>query len=228
MYSQGVATIALCEAYALTGDEDLKPFAQAAIDFIVDAQDPKAGGWRYMPRQPGDTTVSGWQVMALKSGLLAGLNVPQASFAGAARFLDSVEVDYGSGYGYLKKGNGPTTTAIGVLVRMFTGWRRERPQLVNGVERLARLGPSTSDMYFNYNATQVMRHFGGDDWERWNKTMRRQLIDSQSHEGHAAGSWFREDEHGHVGGRLYMTCMSVMTLEVYYRHMPLYGEQVLE
>ncbi|MEX0818363.1 MAG: prenyltransferase/squalene oxidase repeat-containing protein, partial [Pirellulaceae bacterium] len=66
MYSQGIAAIALCEAYAMTGDEELKPYAQKAVDFIVRAQHPR-GGWRYVPGAPGDTTVTGWQVMALKS-----------------------------------------------------------------------------------------------------------------------------------------------------------------
>ncbi len=46
MYSQGIATIALCEAYGMTNDAELKPYAQAALDFIVHAQDPVGGGWR--------------------------------------------------------------------------------------------------------------------------------------------------------------------------------------
>jgi hypothetical protein len=198
------------------------------LNFIVHAQDPKGGGWRYSPGQPGDTTVTGWQVMALKSGLLAGLDVPQKPFRLASQFLDHVETDYGSGYGYLKPGKTPTTSAIGVLGRMLTGWRLERPALTSGVQRLAKLGPSRTDMYFNYNATQVMRHCGGETWDDWNKPMRDQLISSQSREGHASGSWFEKDEHGAVGGRLYMTCLACMTLEVYYRHMPLYGERVTE
>ncbi|MGH7140561.1 MAG: hypothetical protein ACREHD_32910, partial [Pirellulales bacterium] len=66
MYSHGIASIALCEAYAMTHDKALEPYAQKAIDFIISAQDQRGGGWRYVPGIPGDTTVSGWQVMALK------------------------------------------------------------------------------------------------------------------------------------------------------------------
>jgi hypothetical protein len=230
MYGQGIATIALCEAYALTKDEALKPYAQSALDFIVHGQDKKGGGWRYMPNEPGDTTVTGWQLLALKSGVLAGLSVPNETFLLMSQFLDSVQTDYGAGYGYQKPGKGPTTSAIGVLGRMLTGWQREQPALTTGVLRLQKLGPSKSDMYFNYYATQVLRHNGGPGWDAWNKIMREQLIAGQAAGGHATGSWFAKDEHGEVGGRLYMTAMSIMTLEVYYRYMPLYqpraaGEQ---
>ena len=62
MYPHAIATLALCEAYAMTGDETLKFPAQFAVDFIVHAQH-EAGGWRYHPRDPGDTTVTGWQVI---------------------------------------------------------------------------------------------------------------------------------------------------------------------
>ena len=27
-------------------------------------------------------------------------------------------------------------------------------------------------MYYNYYATQVMRHWEGEEWEKWNKVMR--------------------------------------------------------
>ena len=59
----------------MTGDQNLQPYAQKAIDFICSAQHPR-GGWRYVPGQPGDTTVTGWQVMALKSAHMAQLSFP--------------------------------------------------------------------------------------------------------------------------------------------------------
>ena len=48
MYTHGQATIVLCEAFAMTGDEELRVPAQKAIDFIVKAQ-YHDGGWRYPP-----------------------------------------------------------------------------------------------------------------------------------------------------------------------------------
>ena len=61
MYAHGQCAIVLCEAYALSRDEELREPAQKAIDFIVAAQH-KQGGWRYSPRTPGDTSVVGWQL----------------------------------------------------------------------------------------------------------------------------------------------------------------------
>ena len=81
MYAHGIATIALCEAYGMTRDESLKDIAQGAIRYIVYAQDLRGGGWRCRPGMPGDTTVTGWQLMALKSGQMARLEVPSPTIS---------------------------------------------------------------------------------------------------------------------------------------------------
>ena len=67
MYGHGLATIALSEAYGLTGDSQVGQAAQGAVNFILAAQNSKDGGWRYNPKDPGDTSVLGWQLTALKS-----------------------------------------------------------------------------------------------------------------------------------------------------------------
>jgi len=227
MYAQGLATIALCEAYAMTKDPDLKDLAQGAIDFICYAQDRNGGGWRYTPGEPGDTTVTGWQLMGLKSGQMAGLHVPRPTIYLVHRFLDGVESHSGAQYGYMDPQPRRATTAIGLLCRMYTGWRRDHPVLPRGVALLDEWGPSETNMYFNYYATQVMHHWHGPEWERWNPKMRDYLIGTQAGAGHEAGSWYFPDRHGDKGGRLYNTAMAVMILEVYYRYMPLYRQQAV-
>jgi hypothetical protein len=227
MYSHGIAAIVLCEAYAMTHDKSLMLPAQAALNHTMAAQDPVGGGWRYTPRQPGDTSAVGWQLMALKSGHMGYLQVNPATVAGASRFLDTVQSDSGSKYGYTGPGAGPATTAVGLLSRMYLGWKQDNPALQRGVEYLDGAGPSPGNMYFNYYATQVMRHHGGEPWERWNKKMRDSLVNSQVTTGHETGSWFmRGGDHGtESGGRIYCTSMATMILEVYYRHMPIYSKQ---
>ena len=81
MYSHGLAAIALCEAYAMTEDRALLPYAQASLNFIITAQ-CNDGGWRYSPNGTGggDTSVVGWQLMALKSGYMGHLAVPLGTF----------------------------------------------------------------------------------------------------------------------------------------------------
>jgi Squalene-hopene cyclase C-terminal domain len=228
MYSHGIASIALCEAYAMTGDRKLAPYAQRSIDFISRSQDPTGGGWRYKPREKGDTSVTGWQVMALKSASLGQLSVSSQVVKKINPFLDSVARLEGSQYGYLtpkvEKNHG--TTAVGLLCRMYLGWRHSNPALQKGVEFLSELGPSENDYYFNYYATQVLHHWEGELWEKWNRQMRDQTVGSQDQNGHQRGSWYFKDDYSSlVGGRLYCTAMAVMILEVYYRHMPIYANK---
>ena len=67
MYSHGLATMALCEAYGMTKDRNLGAAAQQAVNYIVAAQNKNDHGWRYEPGMAGDTSVTGWQFMALKT-----------------------------------------------------------------------------------------------------------------------------------------------------------------
>jgi hypothetical protein len=230
MYSHGIGAICLCEAYAMTQDRGLMNPAQQALNFIVYAQDKVGGGWRYAPGQPGDTSVVGWQLMALKSGHMAYLNVPPQTIEGISNFLNSTQADSGAAYGYTGPGNGLGTTAVGLLCRMYLGWKKEHPALERGCDRLGRSAPSEGNVYYNYYATQVLHHFGGETWEKWNKVMRDYLINTQSKDGHEEGSWFfKGGDHGaERGGRLYITALCCMTLEVYYRHLPIYGKASVE
>ena len=229
MYSHGIGAIALCEAYGMTKDRQLLAPAQLSLNYISWAQDPVGGGWRYAPQQAGDTSAVGWQLMALKSGHMAYLNVNPNTVRLASRFLDFVQSEGGARYGYANPGNGHATTAIGLLCRMYMGWKKDNPNLEKGTEYISQWGPSPSDMYYNYYATQVMKHQGGSLWEKWNEKMRDSLVDSQSKQGHSAGSWYFTGGHGQdKGGRLYCTCLATMILEVYYRHLPIYRKQASE
>jgi hypothetical protein len=228
MYGQGLSALVLCEAYAMTGDETLKEPAQKALNFIAFAQDKQGGGWRYDPGKPGDTTVSGWQLMALKSGQMARLSIPSPAIGLVKKFLDSVQYEAGARYKYMATGprDSHTTTAIGLLMRMYTGWDRNAA-MYRGIGYLLKWGPSTTDIYYNFYAAQVVHHWGGPEWDAWNSKLRDYLVRTQAGQGHEAGSWHFPDPNGDQAGRLYSTAMAVMTLEVYYRFLPLYGRQSL-
>ncbi len=229
MYVQGIATILLCEVYGLTRDRKFRKVAQECVDFILEAQHPENGGWRYRLQQPdGDTSVVGWQVMALTSARMAGLTVPGRAKVRAERFLNSVQLEEGAYYGYVRPEKKASTTSIGLLCRMYYGWDASKPAMKVGVEYLERLGPANDNQYFNYYATQVLHHWGGPKWKKWNNVMREQLVTTQVKTGHAAGSWAPRDPHSRSGGRLYSTCLSILTLEVYYRHLPLYQRRMTQ
>ena len=236
MYAHGLATIAICEAYGLTSDPVLKGPAQRALNFIARAQSA-AGGWSYnAPCTGHDTSVGGWQLMALKSGQMAGLEVSPKTLAAAKRWLDEVGDPDGSGYGYTSKGSTPTMSAVGLLCREYTGWGPKHPGLQKGVQNLLKdYAPGkVGSMYYYYYATQVLHHFGGQPWKQWNIAMRDLLIRTQDkgrdrRHPDQKGSWGPAgDALGSAGGRVMITSMSLLTLEVYYRYLPLYRRDMGE
>jgi len=249
MYSHGLVSIALCEAYAMSKDRRLAPAAQGVTQYILSCQDPLGGGWRYKPKQPGDTSVTGWQIMALNAAVMCGIDINEAALNQARRFLNSVATENGAFYVYLPSTTAKkkSMTAIGLLSQLHLGWNENNEALINGVDWLAEQGPDfrnwepgesvaedaktkfTCDMYSNYYATQMIHQVGGEAWETWNPKMRDFLVATQATEGPAQGSWCFIGTSGNVGnaysragGRLYTTALSALTLQTYYRYLPLY------
>ncbi len=127
LYNEALATMALSEAYGMSGAKYWRDPAQRGVDFVERAQrpSPTSGtarwGWRYGSRDDvlqaigsatdpdrmrqlydADTSVTTWCVMALKSAELSKLSVDAASLAGALDFAKFVTADDGS-VGYLDK-----------------------------------------------------------------------------------------------------------------------------
>jgi len=246
MYAHGQAAIVLCEALALTGDQKFRDPAQRAIRFIELAQHAQ-GGWRYRPGQEGDTSVFGWQMMALQSARSPdlNLNVDESTIKMADYFLDKVtanarfnnrrktKLPKGSAYCYQPGRNATAAmTAEAILCRMYLGWKKDDPRLSSAVNWLIQDHfPSARDgnLYYWYYGTQVMHHYGGEPWDKWNDKMRELLISSQETRGSYPGSWSpNKFEWGPKGGRIYTTSLAVCTLEVYYRHLPLFKQIELD
>jgi hypothetical protein len=218
----------MCEAYGLSHDKNLGAAAQKAVYFIEKSQYPSDGGWRYTPNKPpGDTSVVGWQVMGLKSAHMAGLNVQTSVLEGAKRFLKTVSNGAGQ-FSYIP-GNGmsPSMSAVGMLCSQYLGAPKDDPIMKGGQAYLMRNmpNPNNPNIYYWYYATQVMHNIPGPEWDTWNRAMRRTLIESQNNtKTCAAGSWDPDKDHWgkEAGGRIFMTSLSCLTLEVYYRYLPLY------
>jgi hypothetical protein len=242
-YAHGIATIALGEAYGMTWDEDLRGPLQRAIGFTLSAQHPERGGWRYRVQQETDTSVSGWHLMALKSAQMAGVEIPTESLARVSGWLDLAQGQDGSRYRYnpyaldnasQRQGRVPTLamTAEGLLMRLYLGRDRNHPEMLSGANYLRENLPgqpgTPDDVYYLYYATQVMFQMQGDYWPAWNDKLRPMLESRQVQKGQLIGSWSptepARDRWGHAGGRLYVTAINLLMLEVYYRHMPLFRE----
>ncbi len=231
-YCHAVGTIALCEAYALTGDERVQLASQRAIKYLMNAQHT-AGGWRYGFREAGDMSVVAWVFLAIRSGQLAGLRIDNSPLTRATRFIDSCAVGPEpvrlSQYCY-QPGKEPTNplTAAGLLTRQYLGWPKDNPHLLAGCKKIAQAvppaeGSQVGPLYFYYYATEVLRHMEGEEWDLWNHRVRELLIRTQEKSGHREGSWSPEGvDWGKRGGRIYATSLALLTLQVYYRHLPLY------
>lgn len=86
LYGYGLATLVMAEAFGMTGDPDLERYVNALAAFLTRHQHP-LGGWRYELGQPGDITVTGWQVVALKSSQIAGAAVHSDIFRQADKLI---------------------------------------------------------------------------------------------------------------------------------------------
>ena len=241
LYSHAIATMALCEAYGMTQDPQLGGPAQKAIDYIVQAQHTQRGGWRYMPGRSTDTSVTGWMMMALKSGELASLHVPKETFDKIVTWLNLAQSSRISPHLYVYNPYAPETqqhgrkpsdtmTSVGLLMRMYSGWRQDNPQIIAGAKHLIERLPSMRrrDTYYWYYATQVMFHMGNQYWETWYNQLHPLLVRTQVKSGPLAGTWDPrhpvQDRWGPHAGRLYLTTMNLMSLEIYYRHLPIYED----
>ncbi len=231
LYTHAQCTIAVCEIYGMTNESRFLAPAKRAVEFALSAQDKDKGGWRYQPRMDSDTSVTGWFVMALQSARMAKLNVPNESLREISRYLDSAALDDGRRYGYWQTVNvSPAMSAEGLLCRQYLGWPRDDPRLVDGVSALLTTPVTYDDpsnppnVYYWYYATQAAHHMEGDLWETWNGRMRIEIPAHQIKDGPQTGSWDPQfDQWGNEGGRLFVTCLSIYNLEVYYRHLPIYA-----
>ena len=88
-------------------------------------------------------------------------------------------------------------------------------------------GSDDRNIYYWYYATQLLHNMQNKAWKQWNVKVRDGLVAMQvTGDGCDRGSWSPvlpvPDRWGLRGGRLFQTSLSILTLEVYYRFLPLY------
>lgn len=237
MYEHGIATFALAEACALSRsfqrdvEGDYQQALERAVKFIVEGQHSD-GGWRYSPNkyEGGDTSVSGWQVLALKTAKEAGFKLNDNLIDGIRKFFKGCETGENGRTGYVPGTIlSDATTGVGMLVHQFFLDQQESDLINKAAPYLADLaeekwkGGRGTDYYLWYNCTLAMfqagQHAHKEEWNRWNNVIRDRLIALQRGQdaGCERGSWDPADGHDRSGGRVYSTALAVLTLEVYYR-----------
>ena len=231
LYCHGMAAIALAECCAMTGDAALRPPLEKAVQYTLSMQSPSTGGWRYAAGDKGDTSQLGWQVMLLTSGRQAGLTGMESAEARARTFLQSVSSGRAGGLAAYRPGERPSVamTAEALACRLFLGMPADHPCVGEAVELLARSLPETRspNAYAWYYATLASFHAGGPQWEAWNRQLQAALLPLQRRESSGLdGSWDPDPVWGGHGGRVYSTAMAAMTLEVYYRYLPMHRQNL--
>jgi len=258
-YEHAVATMALAEAYAMTNDPDLKTPAQNGLKTCLARQskDAKAAdaqysglGWDYADPKPerNDSSVSGWNVMALKSGLAGGLNVGNG-MEGAKKWLERAWKAANKDWAKLSDPYSATSSfpytwdatsdqvqidppgsdnhdmaPVGALCAVFLGHHAGDimlESLCNHIMKYQFPAAYPCNTYYMYYNTLAVFQAGGDRWTKWNNTVRDMLVNAQRKgEGCFDGSWNWEGTkfHGNTHGRILSTCYCCLCLEVYYRY----------
>ena len=238
MYEHGIATFALADACAtaVASQWDVDPryraAAEKAIRFI-EIHQKQDGGWRYSPNryETSDTSVSGWQVLALEAAKEAKIEISPNCLKNAVAYFKTCEIGDSGRTGY-QGSNLATeaTTGVGMLVHAFLLGTPDDAWCRQGAEHLARLAEQEhwgkrqrgfADYYLWYNCTLAMCQHGGEPWKRWNDVVRDHVLGLQNKDEQSClrGSWdWQGDRWGGQGGRVYTTALATLMLEVYYRY----------
>jgi hypothetical protein len=226
MYCHSMSLLAISEAYAMTGDRRLAVAVQRGVNYSVDAQDTRDGGWRYQPGDEGDMSQFGWQVLALHSAELAGIDIPKSTSRRMVKFLNRCCISPAKGIAAYRPGQGPNTTmtAEALVCRHLLKQPVDGQLRREATDRILSQPPNDRrvNMYYWYYGTMAMYLSGGKEWDQWNQQMKATLLESQVTEGSNEGSWEPNGLWAGYGGRAYSTAMAALTLEVYYRYLRVY------
>ena len=249
-YSHPIATYAMCEAYGLTYNPNVKRSAELALGPIIRGQHP-TGGWTYR-MDPGldaktaayrdDTSYMGWCVQALKAARMARIEVDglDRAFKKAVCGFEKNAAREG-GFGYTGPSSTHGLTSVGVLCMEMLGAggdSRVRKSLaimdnwrIGAFDGANKVGGSPQ--YYFYYATQCKYNQGGKSWERWDAEMVKVYTDAQKiqrgayrdhlGESHDIGWW--ENGDAHTDRPVMDTCLAALQLMVYVRYLPTFQEK---
>ena len=219
LYNQGLATLALLEAWARRPEPAWRTAAQRGLAFINATQDA-SGGWGYArgPRDNVNAAVTVWQLHTLiRAHALGFENTRPAVLRGLAWMEQTVRPD---GYaGYRQAHDFPfgpdTLTAAGALCLSRAGVPVDPARLNRLLQatRAAAGQPPTPDYHRSYFIAAALQAEHDEQSRTWLARQRAAVLAGQLRAGPAAGSWEPCDPWSRAGGRIYATTMAVLTLQ---------------
>lgn len=219
MYCHGMATLALTQAFGMTGDEDVKKVLKKAVELIVKTQNHE-GGWRYDPSPTGaDISVTIMQVMALRGAKDSGLHVPDKTIKNAIEYINRCYDRRTGGYKYqpYSSGAGYARTAAGVCVLQLGG-EFDKEEIKKAIEYMERISDDNAHYWYgHYYAAHALNQVGGEIWEKYYARMKTTLLARQK----ATGEWY-EPRREAAYGPVYQTSIAVLILSVPSHYLPIY------
>jgi hypothetical protein len=241
-YALPIATYAICEAYGMTMNPNVKEVAEKALATIIAGQHP-SGGWDYNVKQTtrDDTSYMGWCAQALKAGQMANLDVEGLSKASKLSVRGfKKNAGPSGGFGYISPSGNHGLTAVGTLCMQLHGASAEK-EVRMSLEVMDQWSPSferkqgpiagESLQYYFYYATQCKFHAGGRRWDTWNAMMKKVYVPAQKitpketsgyvdHKGQQQAIGWWENKDAHSDRPVMDTCLAALQLMVYYRYLP--------
>jgi prenyltransferase beta subunit len=232
MYCHAMATLALAELWGQTGDDDLKPVVQKAVDLVVKSQNSQ-GGWRYEPAPTGaDISVTIMQVMALRSAKNGGLHVPDTTLKKAIAYIHACHSKNSGGFAYQPGGPpGFARTAAGVCVLILAGeynddLAKAQKDLPPSIEYLKKNFESPVHFFYgHYYAAHAMHSYAGvnpkdglKEWSDWYGRLVKYFVQSNSQS--SDGSW--NGTNRREVGPIYQTSIAVIVLSVPAHYLPIF------
>ena len=249
-YNHALAGIALCESYGISGpetSEKLQPVIEKALLASFQMNDWRkeramdAGGWRYLHKKDqmdSDLSVTGWQLMFLRSAKNAGFDVAKNRIQKAVGYIRrSFEKERGSFIYKLKDPNGNRTSrgmaGAGILALAHSGLHQsDEAQRAgewvlksgfrdyNAQGRIKTRGRN-EDRYFYGLLTcgPAMYQLGGRHWREFFPPTAAVLMKNQNEDG----SWDPENHRtDSKWGNEYTTAVGVLVLSAANELLPIY------
>ena len=220
-FGQRLGTLALCEYFGMWRDDAVRNVAQRGLQSIAAAALPESPHWRDAPGQATDSSIVVWEMLALHSGEFARLAMDHKALDDRANWLREAV-------------RGAEETDLGAAASGLLALRVLR---VSADEPDSRL--FSDRLQAGFRQTGVRRdcvamllvgmalHPQPEAFDEWRSLLVKRLRLSQSREGCSPGSMNPDeptpDAWGQAGGRVFVTAMSMLSFQIYYHHLPLFG-----
>jgi hypothetical protein len=243
VYNHAISSLALSEMYGMgepVRADELRGAIAKSLRATLDMQRwPKQlpgdrGGWRYVTDdgpKDSDLSVTGWQLMFLRSAKNAGFDVPQQPIDEATRYVRRTFNSEDGTFTYTiapEHHRSRGMAGAGILALAHAGFHNSREAQRAGEWLLQHTfdeyngnGGMIVDRYHYslFNASQAMYQLGGRFWEQFFPRTVKAILDHQQPDGSWDAESFQRDR---PFGNSYTTALVVLSLSAPNQFLPIF------